>query len=247
MLDMIKLVNRLLGIVVFLILQPITAQVYERIFDGVSLKGWHQTGKGTWTVKDSVLSGTMPIGNPESYLISDFTGKDFSLRLKFQWIKGNSGVNFRNEQKGELAMGIQSDIEGGGTSGCLYDNVKGAYVAKTDSIAKWYKPNEWNDLVINAKGTMISVSLNGKKTVEYADLGGRPEGIFAFQLHVGMVMDVKFKDIEMLDYAKPAYLLKHGQRKRKKEKPHEIQRGRILTGSLSTGMDGKFLLRRNAP
>jgi hypothetical protein len=213
------------------------AQTYERIFDGVSLKGWHQTGKGNWTVADSVLIGTMAAGGPESYLISDLSAKNFSLRLKFLWGKGNSGVNFRNEQKGDLAMGIQVDLDGANTSGCLYDNVKAAYVAKSDSIGEWYKPNAWNDLVIDAKGTKISVTLNGKRTVEYTDAGGRSEGVFAFQLHVGLAMDVRFKDIEMLDYDKPSAVIAarsgHGR-----ARADRVRHARMVFSG-DRGIDGK--------
>lgn len=229
----------ILGLALGVLAQQAGAQTYQRIFDGVSLKGWHQTGKGSWTVVDSVLIGTMATGNPEGYLISDLTAKDFSLRLKFMWAKGNSGINFRNEQKGDLAMGIQVDLEGGGTSGCLYDNVKGAYVAKSDSIAKWYKANEWNDLLLDAKGTKIMVSLNGKKTVEYTDVGGRSEGVFAFQFHVGQVMDVRFKDIEMLDYTKPVSLADPARPKSRRISSGRAGYGHIVLPAEDREVNGK--------
>ena len=176
-----------------------SAQGWERLFDGATLQGWHATGKGAWTVADSVLTGTMAAGNPESYLISDRRAKDFSLRLKFWWVKGNSGVNFRNEQKGDIANGIQVDIEGNHSSGWLYDNVKAAYVAQTDSIPKWYKADAWNDLLVEAVGEKITVALNGKRTVTFNDAGGRKEGVFAFQLHVGLAMELRLRDIEFRD------------------------------------------------
>jgi hypothetical protein len=182
----------------------IRAQAWERLFDGVTLKGWQATGKGTWTVADSVLTGIMAANNPESYLVSERIAGDFSLRLKFRWTKGNSGVNFRNERKGDLANGIQVDLDGNHSSGWLYDNVKAAYVAQTDSIPKWFKAGEWNDLAVDALGENISVFLNGHKTVAFKDAGGRKAGVFAFQLHVGLAMEVRFKDIEMKDLSASA-------------------------------------------
>ena len=180
------------------------AQGWERLFDGATLKGWHATGKGAWTVADNILTGTMAAGNPESYLISDRSAKDFSLRLKFWWVKGNSGVNFRNEQKGDIANGIQVDIEGNRSSGWLYDNVKAAYVAQTDSIPKWYQADAWNELIIDAVGEKIIVTLNGKRTVSFNDAGGRKDGVFAFQLHVGLAMELRLKDIEFRDLSATA-------------------------------------------
>lgn len=179
-------------------------QDWERLFDGTTLAGWTATGKGTWTIADGALTGAMAAGNPESYLISQRRAGDFAMRLKFQWIRGNSGVNFRNERKGELVLGIQSDLEGGNTSGWLYDNVKAAYVARNDSVKAWYKAGAWNDLWIEAIGEDISVSLNGKRTAAYRDAGGRKEGVFAFQLHAGQAMEVRFRDIEMKDLSATA-------------------------------------------
>lgn len=224
------------------------AQGYRRIFDGASLKGWHATGKGSWTVADSVLIGTLAPGNPESYLISDFQARDFSLRLKFRWMKGNGGVNFRNEQRGDLSLGIQADIEGPNTSGWLYDNVKAAYVARNDSTPKWYKANAWNDLLIEADSARITVFLNGRKTVDYLDAGGRRQGVFAFQLHGGQDMDVRFKEIEFRDHAVSGVgLLKTdpGRREaaagRGRSDPSPVIRGlvRLTVGSWS--LDGSKL------
>lgn len=182
-------------------------QDYKRLFDGASLKGWVSTGRGAWTVVDSALVGTLPTNNPESYLISEMKAKDFLLRLKFRWVKGNGGVNFRNQRKGDLAMGIQVDLDGPRTSGNLYDNEKAKYVTTSDSISRWYKTEGWNDLAIEARGTRIQVFLNGKRTADYQDVGGHPEGVFAFQLHVNAAMEVRFRDIEMLDLAPTPILL----------------------------------------
>lgn len=183
------------------------AQEFRRLFDGETLKGWVQTGKGQWRVEDSALVGTLPANNPESYLLSEGTAKDFHLRLKFRWVRGNSGVNFRNERKGDLSMGLQSDLDGNRTSGWLYDNVKAAYVATSDSVPRWYRGTGWNDLAIEAEGARIRVFLNGKRTVEYQDAGGRKEGVFAFQLHAGQAMEVWFRDIEMRDLNTPNAVL----------------------------------------
>jgi hypothetical protein len=181
----------------------VSAQGFQRIFDGTSLKGWHKLGNATWTIADSAIVGTAANGQ-ESYLVSDLTAKDFGLRLKFWWTSGNGGVNFRNLEKNGISNGIQVDLDGANTSGSLYDNEKAKYVAeaKKDSLAKWFKPNAWNDLAIEAQGTRIIVTLNGKQTVDFQDVGGHAEGVFAFQMHVGQTMNQKFKDIELRDDSK---------------------------------------------
>lgn len=121
------------------------------------------------------------------------------------WHKtGNANWTVTDSAVVGTATGIQVDLDGSNSSGNLYDNVKAAYVAEATkaNLKAWYKANDWNDLAIEAKGTRITVTLNGKQTVDFQDAGGRAEGVFAFQMHVGMAMNLKFKDIELRDDSK---------------------------------------------
>lgn len=68
-------------------------------------------------------------------------------------------------------------------------------------VKKAFKPGEWNEMVVSAKGGDITVWLNGVKTAEVKNDPGRLEGHFALQLHGGNDMLVMFKDIEILEPA----------------------------------------------
>jgi hypothetical protein len=63
-----------------------------------------------------------------------------------------------------------------------------------------FKLDDWNDVVIIAKGNHIQHHLNGRLIVDFTDdhpeLAMR-EGILALQLHAGAPMWVEFRDIRI--------------------------------------------------
>lgn len=68
-----------------------------------------------------------------------------------------------------------------------------------EGYEKLFKLNDWNDVVIIAKGTHIQHYLNGRLILDFEDspkLAYR-EGILAFQLHAGAPMWAEFKDIRI--------------------------------------------------
>jgi len=172
------------------------------LFDGHSLAGWHALPGGNWEVKDGVIVGTSPKSEPRhGLLLSDKTYGDFTVRLKFRVIQGNSGFYFRSEpvQSAVGVYGFQAEIDNSPNVGGLYETGGRAWVAqpKPELIRKIYKPGQWNEMVVSAHGRHLVVELNGEKTVELRDDPGRLEGRFALQLHGGTDMEVMFKDIEI--------------------------------------------------
>ena len=64
-------------------------------------------------------------------------------------------------------------------------------------MKRWFKPGEWNEMTVSAKGGHIVVHVNGQKSAELAEDPGRREGKFALQVHAGQDVDVWFKDVEI--------------------------------------------------
>jgi len=63
-----------------------------------------------------------------------------------------------------------------------------------------FKLNQWNDVVIIAKGNHIQHYLNGRLILDFTDNDPKLallEGILAFQLHAGKPMWAEFKDIRI--------------------------------------------------
>ena len=73
--------------------------VWKPLFDGKTLKGWHEFGQqGCWSVKDGVIVGRSDAPKLYPDLVSDEPYGDFTVRLKFKMISGNSGFYFRSEE-----------------------------------------------------------------------------------------------------------------------------------------------------
>ncbi|QJW97737.1 3-keto-disaccharide hydrolase [Frigoriglobus tundricola] len=136
---------------------------------------------------------------------------DFELTCKIQLRDGvgNSGIQIRSVLKDEkkfVVNGPQVDV-GAGYFGALYGEGVGGYLLKPKKDVA--KLKEFNDYHVVAKGTHVTVKLNGEVTVdaEFPDNGGKnpapAEGIIAFQIHAGYPkMHVEFKDIKFTDLSK---------------------------------------------
>lgn len=71
-----------------------------------------------------------------------------------------------------------------------------------EEYEKLFKLDDWNDVIIIAKGTHIQHYLNGRLILDFTDSPklAYPEGILAFQLHAGKPMFVEFKDVRFKEY-----------------------------------------------
>ena len=197
---------------VIVLLAPMLARADEPkfvpLFDGKTLAGWHALPGGHWEVKDGVVIGTSEKSEPRHGLLaSDKTYGDFTVRLKFRVVKGNSGFYFRSEKVDHAVgvFGFQAEVDNSLSVGGLYETGGRAWVVQPDPelVKKSYKPGEWNEMTVSAQGRHVVVHVNGAKTAEVTDDPGRLEGHFALQLHGGMDMEVMFKEVEILAKAAP--------------------------------------------
>jgi hypothetical protein len=178
------------------------AERWQPLWDGKSFQGWHIIGKGEWKIENGAIHGTHVKNESEfSHLVTDRTFKDFTVRLKYKAVQGNSGFYFRIEEKGYSGVsGFQAEIDPTQDAGGLYETNGRAWVAKpkAEDVKKWFKPGEWNEMTISAHGGHIVVTVNGLKSAELKNDPGRAEGKLALQVHGGQDCDVWFKDIEIL-------------------------------------------------
>ena len=132
-------------------------------------------------------------------------------RVRNKWVVRGYQHEIRNQNKLPSVSGFIYD-EGGLTGGrgrtCLVGEKAtwgkdGKKV--TDSLIdpagfeKLFKLDDWNDVVIIAKGTHIQHYLNNRLILDFTDSPDRVlrEGILAFQLHAGKPMWVEFKDVRI--------------------------------------------------
>ena len=174
---------------------------WKPLMDGKTLAGWHSIGDGQWTVEDGAFVGRAHNEKLYGLLVSDDKFRDFTVRFKFKCLSGDSGFYVRTVFKDpDQAHGLQVQV-GRVKSGVggIYESYGRAWIDKpTDDLEKSYtKDDQWNEMVIDAQGGDVVVTVNGIKSAQLKDDPGRPEGHFALQMHSGCVMHVLFKDIEI--------------------------------------------------
>lgn len=179
-------------------------QIPTSLFDSKTLGGWHTIPGGKWEVINGAIVGTSSKDEKRhGLLVSDKVYKDFTVKLKFRPIAGNSGFYFRCEKmNNEVGVhGFQAEIDPEKDSGGLYETGGRQWVVqpKPEDVKKWLKPGLWNDMTVTAKGGNIVVFINGYKTAMLVNDPGRREGHLALQLHGGMDMNVMFKDIQITE------------------------------------------------
>lgn len=194
------------------------------IFNGKDLAGWD--GKpGWWHVEDGAITAQSTPQKPCkkcNYLIWR-GGKpgDFELRCSFKLVGGNSGIQFRSEERPDWdTSGYQADMDATNHwTGALFEHVRGGVamrgeksvidekgkkqvtkIADPKELAKHVKLNDWNEYRIIAHGSDITLVINGTIMSQVNDQQvGRAakSGIIAFQMHPGPPMKVQFKNIRI--------------------------------------------------
>jgi hypothetical protein len=164
---------------------------YKPLFDGRSMAGWDPLGDANWSVSDGVLSADK---GAMSFLVSRNSYRDFDLRAEF-WVsaEANSGIFIRCSDRNEITAGNAYEVNIFDTrpdpaygTGAIVD------VAKVSPMPK--AGGQWNTMLIEARGDRLSVTFNGKKTVDGAKDGKHAAGPIALQYGAGTV---RFRKIEI--------------------------------------------------
>ncbi len=171
------------------------------LFDGKTLNGWHQVGELPWVVEEGAIVGRITEKSKlYSLLVSDQVYRDFTVRLKFKTLQGNSGFYIRTiVEPPDRAHGLQIEVDPNHNSGGIYESYGRAWVDKPaeELQAKYFKPGEWNEFFISAYGGNVEVKVNGITAAKLENETSRPAGHLAMQMHAGNEMLVMFKDIEI--------------------------------------------------
>lgn len=196
-------------------------------------------GKEYWTVdRGSILVDTRGDRDHDYvWLVSDGEYADFKLRLKFQIYRGTSGnsgvqVRSRYDDKGRWLNGPQLDIHPATEmrAGLIYDETRGSQrwicpllepgnhkIPKEQTnpkVSLRYGEDEWNEMLIIAKGTRIQCLVNGELASDYKGAGLLDDanhkehqvgmiGHIALQLHSKSLLKLRFKDIDIAVLTEP--------------------------------------------
>ena len=136
-------------------------------------------------------------------------------KVRNEWVVKGYQHEIRNENSLPNVSGFIYD-EGGLTGGrgrtCLVgekavwveDDKKGSKkvtdtLITAEEYSKLFKVDEWNDVIIIAKGRHIQHYMNGRLVLDFQDAEKNAllEGILALQLHAGNPMWTEFKNIRV--------------------------------------------------
>ncbi|WP_315736528.1 MULTISPECIES: DUF1080 domain-containing protein [unclassified Bradyrhizobium] len=163
------------------------------LVDSTTKADFTEVGKANWEMKDGALSADKLDGKDPSYLVTKVSYKDFQIKAEF-WVDdaANSGIFIRCDQSAKIDSNIcyevnifdkRPDPKYG--TGAIVD------VSKVDPMPK--AGGKWNTYEITAKGTRLTVILNGEKTADVDD-SKHAAGPIALQYGSGVV---KFRKVQI--------------------------------------------------
>jgi hypothetical protein len=163
------------------------------LFDGKTIGSeWDRSGAETnWRVEDGAIVADKKPEKGTSHLVTKSKYKDFQIYAEF-WASddANSGIFIRCQDPKNIGARNCYEVN-------IYDQRKDptygtgsiVYFAEVNPMPK--AGGRWNTFEITAKGRLITVTLNGKKTVELHN-GMFEEGPFTLQYGEGVM---KFRKI----------------------------------------------------
>jgi hypothetical protein len=166
------------------------------LLDGSGLeRHWNQIGDANWRMVD----GGAQADKGSGFLVSKNSYADFQIRAEF-WVDAdaNSGIFMRLSDPKTVNATNAYEVniydkrpEPSYGTGAIVD------VAKVEPMPK--AGGQWNVYEITAKGTQLTVTLNGVRTVDVQD-SKHASGPIALQYAPGVVKDagiVKFRKVQI--------------------------------------------------
>lgn len=181
-------------------IQDLGRHVWKPLWDGKTLNGWTPRGGGKFTIEDGAIHGQAVPDDPRvAMLVSDQSFKDFTVRLQFKMIKGNSGFFVRTDKENMAAYEVEID-DTKGTGGFWETGPTGRKWVTGPEDNAAVKAGEWNELAASLHGHRIVFHVNGVRTLYLPDdTAGRLEGHLGLQAHGSKrPTEIWFKDIEIL-------------------------------------------------
>lgn len=180
------------------------------LFDGETLAGWE--GNAYWfrVEEGAIVAGRLDEEIPHNeFLCTTQPYDDFELQLEAKLIGDgqNAGIQIRSKRlpKTTEVSGYQVDMGQAGKRGvwgALYDESRrNRMLAEVDPQVhdELVKKGEWNHYRIICRGRIVTIYLNGKKTVEYqeAEESIPLHGIIGLQIHSGAPSEAWYRNIRI--------------------------------------------------
>ncbi|MFL1462758.1 DUF1080 domain-containing protein [Roseococcus sp. DSY-14] len=167
------------------------------LFNGRDMEGFTPVGNANWRVEDGALVADRGTG----FLMTTRSFSDFDLRTEvFLDPRTNSGIFIRISDPARIGSATSYEInlwderpEQRYGTGAIVD------VAAVDPMPR--AGGRWNTLEISARGEVMSVTLNGQRTVDGARHARFRDGPLALQHAAGVNNDdsgvIRFRRLEI--------------------------------------------------
>jgi hypothetical protein len=178
---------------------------WQPLFNGRDLDGWDHLGGGQVRIQDGNLILESDAERRPGYLVSRVAACDFDARFECRLETGDSGFFFRSDRHPRTpteVMGpqVQLNAEPGRGLGGVFELHGRGWVRRpaVDPSAQQTAECEWLSCFVMAHGSRIQISINGRKTVDFADEPGNDylqPGVFALQIHGGGYCRMQFRNL----------------------------------------------------
>jgi hypothetical protein len=196
-----KTIAEMVGILVIPLLLSGCSGGRTEIFDGKTLEGWvcePREMAADWSVENGEIRGENP-GEEASIIWTTQSFGDFEVELEYISLTDDydSGLFLRGMSH-QVQIGISRSLQKDMT-GCIYapEDGQGSYPGQTDKVEEFHKVGEWNHLKVVMRGKRILTFLNGEPFVDYEAVNIVEEGPVGLQLHGGVHMSVRFRNIKL--------------------------------------------------
>ena len=163
---------------------------WKTLLAGTNMDGWTPIGMANWRVVDGAVQADSGMGG---FLVSKESYGDFELRADI-WVTpdANSGIFIRCQDPKQITAMNSYEVN-------VYD-MRPDQAYRTGGIVDVAKPtsmvnagNRWNTLEITAKGSRLTVRMNGMPMVDVMDTK-HARGPIALQAGLGTV---KFRNVQI--------------------------------------------------
>ncbi|TFH27604.1 MAG: DUF1080 domain-containing protein [Bacteroidia bacterium] len=171
------------------------------LFDGKSLDGWvcdPVEQAVDWKAVEGELLGENAT-EKASIIWTTSSFRDFEVECEYITLTDDydTGLFIRGLTH-QVQIGISRSLLKDMTA-CIYapEDEQGSYPGQTDKVEEFHKIGEWNHLKVVVNGLRIQTFLNGEPMVDYTGVVLADEGPIGLQLHGGVHMSVKFRNIRV--------------------------------------------------
>ena len=171
------------------------------LFDGRSLEGWEcdpVEQLADWKAVDGELLGENATEKASIIWTTSSFG-DFEVECEYITLTDDydTGLFIRGLSH-QVQIGISRSLQKDMTA-CIYapGDEQGSYPGQTDKVEEFHKIGEWNHLKVVVTGRRIQTFLNGEPMVDYTGVVLVDEGPIGLQLHGGVHMSVKFRNVKI--------------------------------------------------